>query len=415
MRKYWEIDPDYQIIMDSDEDYFQRFRDIFAEAIKCRLRSSFPLGFELSGGLDSSSVVCMAKHILNNEHSNLKKISTFSMVFNDFPKVDERYYIKKVIDDCGINPQLIISDKISPLENIESILNNQEQPFYTPNIPILKNMYKTMYDNNVRVLLGGHGGDQTISHGKYYLRELATNMQWEKLIKEINGYSKRVKVNIPNVFLQEVIFPLIPTSFKNYIKKNIFPLIGRRSEYNNFCIFNEEFANRLKWNFSNNVQFKTAKEAHYFEINMISNQSTLEMADKIVSEFFIEPRYPFFDKRLVEFCYAIPTEMKFRFGWNRYIQRMAMENILPKEVQWRPLKKYFNEVYEKNLLLFEKNYLIDVFSKEKLMIQDYMNLEMINQFYNKYISNKGDIVSNRYIWLVLIVELWLNKNNVKQD
>ena len=47
--------------MDSDEDYANAFREIFDEAVKCRLRSAYPIGFELSGGLDSSSIVNTAK------------------------------------------------------------------------------------------------------------------------------------------------------------------------------------------------------------------------------------------------------------------------------------------------------------------------------------------------------------------
>ena len=50
-------------MIDSEEEYIKAFKDIFSEAIECRLRSAYPVGFELSGGLDSSSVVCMAKKI----------------------------------------------------------------------------------------------------------------------------------------------------------------------------------------------------------------------------------------------------------------------------------------------------------------------------------------------------------------
>ncbi|WP_048190977.1 lasso peptide isopeptide bond-forming cyclase [Methanobacterium sp. SMA-27] len=415
LEKYWELDPLHQIILDSDEEYIQRFQDIFAEAIQCRLRSAFPIGFELSGGLDSSSVVCMAKDISKNVHSNLTNINTFSMIFNDFPQVDESYYIKSVTDACEANPQLIISDKISPLEKIESILWHQEQPFYTPNMAILCNMYKTMKEDNIRIVLGGNGGDETVSHGKNYLRDLATSMQWKKLIREINGYSKRVNIGIFNLIIKEVLIPLTPIFLKNFYHEIVPFLIMKRSE-NKCFILNKEFVRSIDFECNNNSYFnqnktiKTAKEAHYFDINNISNQSTMEMIDKIVSEFSIEPRYPFFDKRLVEFSYAIPTEMKFRFGWNRYIQRMAMDNILPKEVQWRPLKKFFNPVYEKNLLLFENNILKKIFCHENLMIKEYVDIEMIKEFYKEYNSGRGDIVSNRYIWLVTLLDLWLNES-----
>ena len=75
------------------------------------------------------------------------------------------------------------------------------------------------------------------------------------------------------------------------------------------------------------------------------------MNDKLASNFSIEPRYPYFDKRFIEFCYAIPNEIKFKYGWNRFIQRAAMNKILPSEIQWRIQKTNFNPIYERNLLL----------------------------------------------------------------
>ena len=103
----------------------------------------------------------------------------------------------------------------------------------------------------------------------------------------------------------------------------------------------EKYLRSLTFN-SQIKEVKTAREFHHFIIDETSHQSSLEMQDKILSNFSIEPRYPFFDKRLIEFCYAIPDEMKFKLGWDRYIQRVSMQDILPKDVQWRPLKKYFD-------------------------------------------------------------------------
>ena len=71
---YWKLDPNFNLKMDTEEDYANAFRELFAEAVKCRLRSHYPIGFELSGGLDSSSIVCMAKKILRGEDENLRLI-----------------------------------------------------------------------------------------------------------------------------------------------------------------------------------------------------------------------------------------------------------------------------------------------------------------------------------------------------
>jgi len=102
----------------------------------------------------------------------------------------------------------------------------------------------------------------------------------------------------------------------------------------------------------------TARKHHYSLITRASHQYSLESQDKLASGFSIEVRHPFYDKRLVEFCYSVPDNIKFRFGWDRYLLRFSMENILPKKIQWRPFKKYFTPIVEKNLLLLEKNNLI---------------------------------------------------------
>ena len=59
LRKYWSLDPEREIHLKSDAEYAEAFREIFEDAVKCRLRSAYPVGTELSGGLDSSSVTCI--------------------------------------------------------------------------------------------------------------------------------------------------------------------------------------------------------------------------------------------------------------------------------------------------------------------------------------------------------------------
>ena len=410
--KYWELNPKSRIILNSDEEYIATFLEIFEEAVNCRLRSAFPIGFELSGGLDSSSVVSMAKYILNKENSHQKDINTFSMIFNDFPQVDESYYINKVIDTGGIKPHLICSNKISPLKQINTILWHQEQPSYNPNMSILWNMYKKMQDSGVRIVLGGDGGDEIISHGTNYFRDLALSWQWKKLAREIKNFSEHTNKNFSNTLIKLVILPIIPTNLKNFVN-NYFDQSNQNS---NKLILDTKFAEMMGGEkylrgltfYSLIKEVKTAREFHHFIIDKTSHQSTLEMQDKILSNFFIEPRNPFFDKRLIEFCYAIPNEMKFRLGWDRYIQRVSMQDILPKDIQWRPLKKYFDPVLEKNLLLFEKPFLKEIFCNDNPTTKKYVNSEMLIKLYNDYNSGNGDLFLNRDIWLVTVLHLWLN-------
>ena len=64
LRRYWELDPTREFRMKSDDEYAEAVRELFTEAVRCRVRSAFPVGAMLSGGLDSSAITCTARDLL---------------------------------------------------------------------------------------------------------------------------------------------------------------------------------------------------------------------------------------------------------------------------------------------------------------------------------------------------------------
>lgn len=400
MGKYWKLDPELCIKMDSENEYVNAFLEIFTESVKCRSRSYFPIGAELSGGLDSSSIVCMLKKIIN-KNTNLETINTFSRVFDETPECDERHYTKNIVNYSEIKHHPINVDNISPLDNIEMVLWHQDQPFSTPHMTKQIRSYQEMNKKNIRILLSGQGGDEIVSIGKNYLKELFVTFQWKKLIKEMKGHSKNYNKQIYNLLLEKVIFPSVPYKFRK--KMRVF--IGKDVD----SILNPGFLEKLMINDNNydldRLNKITSKEYHYHSLNSAYAENTLEVIDRNVASFDIEARYPFYDKRLVEFCYALPTEMKLKFGWGKYILRLAMENILPVEIQWRNSKTDLSPSYEKNFLLFEKDTLKRLIYNENQLISDYINLEKFKDILNKRASEGEQDLFD--VWLVVLLDLWL--------
>jgi len=400
--RYWKLDPNLQIVLDSEEEYATVFLEIFTEAIQCRLRNAFPLGFELSGGLDSSSIVCTAKKILKQKNTNLNNVTTFSRIFDETPESDERYYIKKVVSIEGIKPYFINADNVSPLENIEDILQQQDQPFYTPHITKQIKSYKKMNELGLRVLISGQGGDQNISLGRNYLRELAITFQWEKFVREIKAFSNNMNKPVYHTIIEKVIFPSLPHNLKKCIKI----LLGRNLNLLNNNFLEDLGVNEESYNTTlDDLNKITSKEYHYYNINQAFHETVFGTIDRRVANFNIEVRFPFYDKRIIEFCYALPSEMKFKKGWNRYVLRLAMANILPNEIQWRPHKTNLGHTYKKNLLL-EKETLKKMIYVDNKIIAKYVNLRKIQDIYEEYKSGKGN---NQFeLWLVVLLYLWLN-------
>ena len=404
-RKYWELNRGLKIRMESDEEYVNKFREIFEQAVKCRLRSDHKIGFELSGGLDSSSLVSIAKESFKK---NKNCIDTFSLITKDFPEGDESFYIEKMIDFGGINPHLLLVDQISPLNDIKKILWHLEQPNISPNVPLFWNLHKKMQNKGVRVLISGYDGDSVLSRGQNYLKELTIKFQLKLLIQEINCSSKVQNVNPLKIAMTKVFFPLIPLKLKKLWQWN------KRGQ-GDFVLNNKEL-NR-KWDLKKkyedyditSINLNTAKEFHYILITQASHQHAFEVMDKLSSAFFIEPRYPYFDKRLVEFCYALPSSQKFKFGWDRYILRRSMAGFMPEEIQWRPRKKFLTSVYEKNLLKFEKKTLEELIYKKNGNINIFADPKTIQTIYEKYKTKNDDYQRSdaRDMWKLVTLMLWL--------
>ena len=406
IRTFWVLNPDLEIRMDSDEDYINKFKEIFDEAVTCRLRSAFPVGFELSGGLDSSSVVSVAKKNLKNK----EYIDTFSLITN-FAEGDEKYYIQKMINQGGIKPHFLFVDEISPLKDIEKIIWHSDKPIAAANAALFWSLYKIIHNNDIRVLLNGICGDSVLSHGQNYLKELTIKLELKRLIEEVKCVSKIRNVNPLNVFLYKVLVPMVPVSINNLINRN-------KWGEGDFILNNKEINKKLNieenYKIFNNIlhNFRSAKEFHYFLIVQSSHQNVLEFIDSTASAFFIENRYPFFDKRLIEFCYGIPTEQKFKFGWDRRILRSSMTNNLPEEIQWRPHKKFLTSVWEQNLLKYEKNYLDEIIYKKNEVLDTFFDPSNIIKIYERYRNKSNDyqITDLWDVWNFITLIKWLEMN-----
>ncbi|NJO66017.1 MAG: lasso peptide isopeptide bond-forming cyclase, partial [Richelia sp. RM2_1_2] len=343
IQNYWKLDLEKEIRLSSDEEYAQEFRRIFTEAVRCRLRSALPVGSLLSGGLDSSSITCVARNILAQQG---KILDTFSAIFDSNTECDERTFINAVLDRGNLKPHYVHGDERTPLSDIEKILWHQDEVFFAPGLPIMSwGLYGATKREDVRVLLDGHDGDGVVSHGYGYLHELARQGRWLALAIEIRGVSKIYSQSAWETFwLYFYNYGMNSVSRKPFklmrrlkkvlqqrlSKSNQSEQVSRWSDNINF-----EFIERInleeryrKSQQSDISSLQSAKKEHYQTITSGLQVYALEVLDKAAAAFSIEQRYPFWDKRLVEFCLAIPSEQKLHKGWSRMVMRRAMTNIL---------------------------------------------------------------------------------------
>lgn len=406
---YWELDANRKIYLDSDREYTKLFISIFNEAVRCRLRSAFPVGSTLSGGLDSSYVTCTAQNMLKKHNINLK---TFSAYFDSVPLSNERYFIEKVLSCDDFDSHHIKADEISPLAEIERFLWFADQPNFPPNTFMSWNIYREANKNGVRVLLDGLEGDVTVSHGDGYLSELARKRKLKKFFHEVQCTSKRLGISPYKIIYSIGLGIITPHIIKRKLR---YWRDSRGSIDSKFRIINKNLSESMeleeKWHkiYENGLKIVEAHQRHYYSLRSGYFQYELEEVEAISSPFSIELRHPFFDKRLIEFSLAIPTEQKFSEGWDRVIMRRAMSKIILEEITWRKNKGDLSYNFNKRLIE-EQPFLEDNLFKNSHLLEEYVDIKRLQEVFDTYIS--GDTPQDSiHIWTALNLSLWLKEIN----
>lgn len=406
LHRYWSLDPAREIPHRSDQEYAEEFRSIFMDAVRVRLPSASRVGSLLSGGLDSSSVVCAARQILAENPGS--ELHSFSAVFRDVPESDESPYIYSVFDGGGIEAEFVESGNISPLHDLPAMLACQDQPFYAPNLFLHWALYRAANRQNVHVLFDGLDGDLTVSHGIGILPELLLKGRWISLAREIRGLSRNFQIPVWCLLRARVLRPLIPQSIwrmRQAIRDNRSNAVGLRPP------LNPEFARRIGWKpleYTNPQLPRTARGEHVFGLTRGLIPYVLEVADHAAKSFSIEPRYPFFDKRLVEYCLALPAEQRIFRGWTRMVMRRAMTGILPEKIQWRGGKADLGVNFFRSLLACESKLIEEMLRNPALAIWQYADHQALDRTYKQSLSteSKRSVLS---LWQAATLQTWLQQ------
>jgi asparagine synthase (glutamine-hydrolysing) len=134
----------------------------------------------------------------------------------------------------------------------------------------------------------------------------------------------------------------------------------------------------------------------------------LELADKLAAARGLEPRYPFFDRRLVEYCVALPLNQKFGQGWDRYIFRRAMEGLVPREVQWRVIKADLSHSFKRRLLEVDRPRIEALLATAEPVLAPYVDLPTLRSVYRRYIEHPGESNGEALeVYSVANLALWL--------
>ncbi len=414
-RLYWSLDPAREVTFSSDEEYAAAFRELFIQAVRCRLRSASPVGVLLSGGLDSSSVTCVARHILTQEEHKRKMVNgaplhTFSAIFDDVPECDERLFINAVLAQGDLEPHYMHADRISLLAELDCAFWHTDEVYYVPNRFWHWPLYRAAREAGVRILLSGQDGDTVVSHGGGLLVELTLAGRWATLAREVKEISTQLERSPFKVLWRYVVTPLVMLPLALVVRR----ILPRRLRQKLTAqIIKPEFArnvrrverSKISQDLRSIMEEWTSRGEHYLGLTSGLEQYILEAIDHEAAAHRVECRYPFFDRRLMEFCLALPPEQKLHHGFSRAVMRRAMNTIVPATVQWRGGKTNLTPNFIR-ALTFEREQLEEVILHNSQEIEAFVNMSALRSAYHRFMS-KCHYRDAMRVWEGVMLALWL--------
>jgi len=335
VERYWRFSPRSRIRYNTDAEYEEHFRCVFRQSVRRRLRADSPILAELSGGLDSSSIVCMADDIIVNEGEQFPRVDTISYYDNTEPNGDDSIYFPKIeqkrgrvgihVDGSklGSSPASLQCSKFCPLPGALGAgrrLGDERAD--------------VVRGGGYRVVLSGIGGDEFmggVPDPRAYLADLIVQFKFVKLAKQLTAWSLVKRRPWIHLLWQSAI-DVLPPSLGQYLVKEakVEPWIRK------------DFAKRTK------LAIRQLGVDEYFGLWLPTRRSciggVLLMASKLAKctppvAALEEARYPYLDQNLIEFVLSIPAGQLLQPGERRSLMRRSLAGIVPQEILSRRTKQ----------------------------------------------------------------------------
>lgn len=330
--RYFRFSPDKTLRLGGTGEYVEAYRELFNEAVRCRLRSAYPIGAELSGGLDSSSVTCCAATLMEHPERDLYAFG--------FPMTDlDPSLINAVTDSVKMAGAHIIDNSFMTDEQLWlglatdmfDLLGRPEQVYSgRMNVPF----YRLAEPLGVRTFLSGAGGDEFVTSDASIAKlDIFRNESYRLAYSCLRGNMVTRPLRMVKLLLQS----------RGFIKTNPMLVMAKtREEKWNYHPLRDDIVEE----FDLEAHFKKYCALGYQSYNrfllenptLSSIPARMETCNEIAAGKKIECRWPLVDVRLVSFYLAVPPEEKFSRDMGRLLHRRAIDGVTPPIIGWRKTK-----------------------------------------------------------------------------
>ena len=332
--KRWYAIPPHGTLRLSEAEAAEQFRSLLTDSVRLHLRSDAPVGSCLSGGLDSSSIVCLMSRMLDAEGRGAR-VSTVSACYNE-KAVDETPFMNAVVAHTGAAGHYVFPRPEDVFARASDLTWHQDEPFGSTSIFAQWCVFEEAHRAGIKVMLDGQGADETLAGYHWtYAWHLLTLIRQGRLTALASTVSQRVGAHGCGVVdqLTRLAAVALPPRLAQALKAG-------RSGAGRRWLRSEPFGTlapdhgALELASAINglpqvIDVATLCVVLTFSANL---QMLLHWEDRNSMAHSIEARVPFLDHRLVEFALALGNEHKLVGADTKRVLRRAMADVLPPEI-----------------------------------------------------------------------------------
>jgi asparagine synthase (glutamine-hydrolysing) len=397
---YWSLNRKREIRYQKDEDYESDFLEHFKAAVGAPLRSDLPVCADLSGGLDSSAIVCVANDLIADRKVATRRLETVSQVSDGAPTSDERKFIRYVEEYRGRTGHHINEDDY-PLLSCLSV-DNASRSLNPLLYSAAQNraVHDVMQKLNSRVLLSGLGGDEITCGNADPSPELADLLMAGHLV-QLNGSIKKWSAHLRRSYLhllwRNTLVPILPPRMKLKLRG-----VSKLSP-----IIRQDFSRRM------HLTERVFAIAEPFDCDLPSQRDQARgfwtairgVASGFRREFSkVDVSYPFLDRPFIEFMQAIPHTQRVRAGETRSLMRRSLKGLLPEKIAKRKSKGNPQEAITRAIAR-EWRRLEPLFHDARMVARGYIDQAALQTAVEKFRFGCG--THSPTLLKALVLEIWL--------
>lgn len=404
IKQYWHLESKTTCKM-TPKQASSFIAELFETSIKLHLRSDVPVAANLSGGIDSSSIVMVAKKILGD----VLELSTISFIAED-EDINEEKWIDIINETSGAKPIKVYPKGNNLIQDIENLIYAQEEPFGSSSPYAQFKVFKTIQENNIKVVLDGQGADEMLAGYRSYLYAYM-----ESLVKQ-GKFMQAIFLGFSIMRL-----PGMALTMKNLLKLLISYTTPLSPIDNNPKMLISSFPKWLRgewfmaqelrpfqwWRPTSSERMK--EQLHYTFINS-SLPHLLRIADRNSMYHSVESRLPFLTPQLAEFIFSIPESYIISLdAYTKKIFRMAMDKVVPKEILSRKDKIGFTTP-EAIWLRENQTWVKALINSSEAKKINFIDIENMNKEWDMFVERKIGFDGKFWRWINLI--LWTRIFNI---